>query len=156
MISKSLSTSRSNILSFRWKSIILSFLKADKARFTSSKWPSVQVEVDVFCEAYLKSLPLEQWSSPLVQSMIQEGIIQPNSTKHPGLIGVQVDRSFRAISKSEKESKVWIVGIMCEGTTYYNNYVPIVWQGTPSTPFLEVHKAVSSFFSTLAIETARC
>lgn len=125
-----------------------------KVYISSKYWRSLEVEVDLFCEAYLKSLELCQWSSNLVKSMINEGIIQGNSAKYPGLLGIQIDRSFRAIPcEDKKESKVWVVGVMCEGTTYYNNYVPITWQGAPSTPFLEVHTAVNSFFSSLSVES---
>lgn len=120
-----------------------------KLHITSTVWDQ-NIEVDLFCEGYLKSLELDKWDSSLVKSMIHEGIIQRNAEKFPGLLGVQIDRNFRAIPREENsESNVWIIGIMCEGTTYYNNYVPLVWQGLPSTPFVEVHTAVNSLFMSL-------
>jgi hypothetical protein len=112
---------------------------------------SLKCQVDLVCEAYLRSYELTDWSSTVVSSLLGAGLIQGNSNRASGIPGIVVSDSYRVVSPNlTTEEGVWALGIICEGSTYYNNYVPIVSdKKAPSTPFLETQEAVSSMLKVL-------
>ena len=88
---------------------------------------SLKCQVDLVCEAYLRSYELTDWSSTVVSSLLGAGLIQGNSNRASGIPGIVVSDSYRVVSPNlTTEEGVWALGIICEGSTYYNNYVPIV------------------------------
>lgn len=125
-----------------------------KVTVQSRYWKNTKIQADLFCEAHLKTFELRQWKSHFIQSLLEKKFIQSNSEKYPGLVGAEVNEFYQAISKEFDDNRIWILGPMCEGSTYYNYYVPIKDHKNPSPPFLEAQKAVSSMLSFLDEERA--
>jgi len=64
-------------------------------------------------------------ASPLLAALFREGRILPNPAAEPQLAGIEVDQNQHPISATgEPDPRIWVLGPLCEGSTYYNNIVP--------------------------------
>jgi hypothetical protein len=89
----------------------------------------------------------------IVGSMARSGLLRrfrPNSSV---IYAVDVDRSFHPISNAGiANERIWIMGLLCEGATFYNGYV------TSPRKFIrsqyDADRAVAHIFSTIEMDSA--
>lgn len=86
-------------------------------------------------------------ASPLLAGLFQRGIIRPSVAAAPALAGIDVDRDQHPIGVTgEVDRRIWVLGPLCEGTTFYNNLVPS--PGCYSRPIADAHRCAAELLAT--------
>jgi len=81
-------------------------------------------------------------SSPLLDQLFRQGRIRASVAGDPALAGIDVDRDQHPISATgELEPRIWVLGPLCEGSTFYNNLVPS--PGCYSRPIADAHRCAA-------------
>jgi uncharacterized NAD(P)/FAD-binding protein YdhS len=85
-------------------------------------------------------------ASPLLTQLFRHGAIRPSLAADPALAGIDVDRDQHPISATgEVDRRIWVLGPLCEGTTFYNNLVPS--PGCYSRPIADAHRCVAQLLA---------
>jgi uncharacterized NAD(P)/FAD-binding protein YdhS len=85
-------------------------------------------------------------ASPLLDALFREGMIRPNPAAEPQLAGIEVDRDQHPIRASgESDRRIWVLGPLCEGSTFYNNLVPS--PGSYSRPIVDAHRCATQLLT---------
>ncbi len=85
-------------------------------------------------------------ASPLVDALFREGRIRPNPAAPPGLAGIEVDSQQHPIGATgEPDRRIWVLGPLCEGSTYYNNIVPS--PGCYCRPIADAHRCAAQLIT---------
>ncbi|HEX8094979.1 MAG TPA: hypothetical protein VF542_14200, partial [Jatrophihabitans sp.] len=80
-------------------------------------------------------------ASPLLDGLFRQGRIRASLAGDPALAGIDVDRDQHPISATgEAARRIWVLGPLCEGSTFYNNLVPS--PGCYSRPIADAHRCV--------------
>jgi uncharacterized NAD(P)/FAD-binding protein YdhS len=84
--------------------------------------------------------------SPLLSALARKGWIRPS---HPGsnlVPGVDVDRDQHPLdANGQPNPRIWVLGPLCEGATFYNNLVPS--PGVYSRPVADAHRCVAAMLA---------
>jgi len=93
-------------------------------------------------------------ASPLLAALFRDGRIRPNPAAEPQLAGIEVDQDQHPISATgEPDRRIWVLGPLCEGSTFYNNIVPS--PGCFSRPIADAHRcAVELLTAALPLSVA--
>ncbi|MCG2584895.1 FAD/NAD(P)-binding protein [Massilia sp. TS11] len=124
---------------------------SERAQFLlRSKFPGRVVEegVDVLLVARLDPCLPEQDSAPLMQNLLQRGLVRPycNGPFHPG--GIDIDRAGHPIGRDgQAQSALWALGYLTEGAHYYTHALPR--PGLASRAVQDADRAVRELFSQL-------
>jgi uncharacterized NAD(P)/FAD-binding protein YdhS len=100
-------------------------------------------DVDWVCAGNVALPAVEGSASPLLRSLHLAGRIQPHRPGSDQVTGVDVDRDQHPIrGDGEPERRLWVLGPLCEGATFYNNLVPS--PDTFSRPVFDAHRCVEA------------
>ncbi|HET6210471.1 MAG TPA: FAD/NAD(P)-binding protein [Jatrophihabitans sp.] len=81
-------------------------------------------------------------ASPLISSLYRQGRIRPLRTGSRHLVGIDIDRDQHPLAvDGQADRRIWVLGPLCEGATFYNNLVPS--PGGFSRPMYDAHRCVS-------------
>ena len=57
--------------------------------------------------------------------LARKGLITSAQPEKSGWVGINVDNEYHPVSHSgEIDARLYAIGLVCEGTTFYNGYVP--------------------------------
>jgi uncharacterized NAD(P)/FAD-binding protein YdhS len=85
-------------------------------------------------------------ASPLLDGLFRQGRIRPSVADDPALAGIDVDRNQHPVTAAgEVDRRIWVLGPLCEGSTYYNNAVPA--PGCYSRPIADAHRCVAELLA---------
>jgi uncharacterized NAD(P)/FAD-binding protein YdhS len=93
-------------------------------------------------------LPTVAWSaSPLIDSLYRQGWIRPLKAGSRLLAGIDIDRDQHPLAADgQPDQRIWVLGPICEGATFYNNLVPS--PGGYSRPVHDAHRCVTALIRT--------
>jgi uncharacterized NAD(P)/FAD-binding protein YdhS len=85
-------------------------------------------------------------ASPLIESLYEHGMIRPHRPDSRQVVGIDVDSDQHPIDANGRpDQRIWVLGPLCEGATFYNNLVPS--PGSFSRPVHDAHRCVSALFA---------
>jgi uncharacterized NAD(P)/FAD-binding protein YdhS len=85
-------------------------------------------------------------SSRLIAALHDAGRLRPHRPGSRHVLGVDVDRDLHPIDRDGRaDRRVWALGPLCEGATFYNNLVPS--PGVYSRPLVDAHRCVMELLS---------
>lgn len=103
-------------------------------------------EVDWLCAANLALPAVATSASPLLDALHRRGWIRPLRPASDSLPGIDVCADQHPIdAHGRPEPRVWVLGPLCEGATYYNNALP--WTDSFSRPAFDAHRCVAAMFA---------
>lgn len=103
-------------------------------------------EVDWLCVANLSLPSVADSASPLLAGLHRRGWIRPFRPDNPHLPGLDIDSAHHPVrADGTPESRLWVLGPLCEGATYYTNLVPS--PGVFSRPIHDAHRCVAAMFA---------
>lgn len=93
-------------------------------RSTRLTTPHVE-RVDWLCHAHAESPSVSTSASPLITNLHRHGVLRGYRPDSCHVLGVDVDTEQHPVTATgHPEPRVWVLGPLCEGTTYYNHLVP--------------------------------
>jgi uncharacterized NAD(P)/FAD-binding protein YdhS len=105
-----------------------------------------QREVDWVCAGTVPFPAVSGSASRLLAGLHRRGWIRPHGPAGSHLPGVDVDRDQHPVGRHGRpERRIWVLGPLCEGTTYYNNALP--WTGSFSRPAYDAHRCVAALLA---------
>ena len=103
-------------------------------------------EVDWLVPAQVPLPGVAGSASPLLSALARKGWIRPS---HPGsslVPGVDVDRDQHPLAANgQPNQRIWVLGPLCEGATFYNNLVPS--PGVYSRPVADAHRCAAAMLA---------
>lgn len=99
------------------------------------------IKLDWLISAQVSSTVIEHSGSALIQHLFRAGRIRRVRQESPLVQGLEIDEAFHPVDAAgHVNQRLFALGPVCEGSTYYNHYVPT--HVGASTPFVEAHRAV--------------
>jgi len=109
--------------------------------------PSVQISVDYLIDAFVEDSKELFERSVLLKNLSCSGVASFNTSERDGVSGLKTDRANGVVNAfGVRIPTIWALGSVCEGTTYYNNYVPTVIDDGSAPAFSETSAAVMEMF----------
>lgn len=106
-------------------------------------------DVDWIVSAHVELPAVETSASPLLSALHRKGWIRRHRPGSAFVHGIDVDRDQHPLdAEGEPHRRLWVLGPLCEGATFYNNLVPS--PNTYSRPLFDAHRCVSAM---LAVES---
>jgi uncharacterized NAD(P)/FAD-binding protein YdhS len=103
-------------------------------------------EVDWLLAAQVPPPAVESSASPLLTSLYRKGFIRPHRPSSRYVLGVDVDPDQHPFDASgDIDRRLWLLGPLCEGATFYNNLVPS--PNVYSRPIFDAHRCVKAMYS---------
>jgi len=103
-------------------------------------------DVDWLVPAHVPPPAVESSASPLLSSLYRKGWIRPHRPASRHVLGVDVDPDQHPVSASgDVDRRIWLLGPLCEGATFYNNLVPS--PNVYSRPVFDAHRCVAAMYS---------
>ncbi len=100
-------------------------------------------QVDWLVRAHVPPPAVAGSANPLVSSLHATGWIRPHRPESPCVGGVDLTPDQHPVrADGTVERRVWVLGPLCEGTTFYNNLVPS--PGRFSRPVHDAHRCVQA------------
>jgi uncharacterized NAD(P)/FAD-binding protein YdhS len=102
--------------------------------------------VDWVASAYLDLPAVDRSASPLLASLHARGRIRPFGRNSRLVPGIDLDSDHHPLdADGNPDRRVWALGPLCEGVTFYNNLVPSpdMW----SRPVYDAHRCVAAMFT---------
>jgi len=85
-------------------------------------------------------------ASPLVAQLFDQGRIRAGVAAEPELAGIDIDRDQHPVGAGgEVDRRIWVLGPLCEGSTFYNNLVPS--PGCYSRPLADAHRCAAELLA---------
>ena len=104
------------------------------------------MEVDWIVAAHVPLPAVASSASPLITALYRKGWIRPHRPDSVLVRGIDVDRDQHPLDAGgQPDSRVWVLGPLCEGATFYNNLVPS--PNTYSRPVFDAHRCVAAMFA---------
>ncbi len=101
--------------------------------------------VDWLIQGYSESPALKDNNSELIQNLVESGRLNPFRAYCQS---ANVDRNYQPLDKKDRPQKrLWILGPLLEGTTFYNHYIPSPF--SQNRAFMEAHQCVCQLFNLL-------
>jgi uncharacterized NAD(P)/FAD-binding protein YdhS len=105
------------------------------------------VAVDWLVAAHVGLPAVASSGSPLLRSLAERGLIRPHRPGSRLVPGLDVDRDMHPIDAAgHPRLRLWALGPLCEGATFYNNLVPS--PNVYSRPIFDAHRCVTALFRT--------
>jgi uncharacterized NAD(P)/FAD-binding protein YdhS len=103
-------------------------------------------EVDWLAAAWVEPPSVHSSASPLLNSLFEKGWIRPHRPDSRQLVGIDIDADQHPIDvEGQPDSRLWVLGPLCEGATFYNHLVPS--PAAFSRPIHDAHRCVSALFA---------
>ncbi|HJQ03013.1 MAG TPA: FAD/NAD(P)-binding protein [Jatrophihabitans sp.] len=85
-------------------------------------------------------------ASPLINSLYRKGWIRPLKAGSRLLAGIDIDPDQHPVAADgQADQRIWVLGPICEGATFYNNLVPS--PGCYSRPVHDAHRCVTALMA---------
>lgn len=108
-------------------------------------------EADWLVSAHVGLPAAESSASPLIEALRRRGAIRACLPGDPQVRGIQVTPDQHPVdARGQPDRRLWVLGPLCEGSTYYNNLVP-----SPemfSRPIHDAHRCVAAMFAAAQIQ----
>lgn len=102
--------------------------------------------VDWVCSANVELPGVTASASPLILALHQRGWLRPHRPDSDCLSGVDVTADQHPVrADGQPDRRLWVLGPLCEGATFYNNLVPS--PGMFSRPVFDAHRCVAAMFA---------
>lgn len=96
--------------------------------------------------AHVPPPAVESSASPLLRGMYEAGRIRPHRPTSRHVLGIDVDSDQHPLDAAgQPDRRLWVLGPLCEGATFYNNLVPS--PNTYSRPVFDAHRCVTAMFA---------
>ena len=106
-------------------------------------------EVDWLVPAQVPLPAVQDSASPLLSALARKGWIRPSRPGSPLVPGIDVDRDQHPLdTNGQPNPRVWVLGPLCEGATFYNNLVPS--PGVYSRPVADAHRCAAAMLAASA------
>ncbi len=103
-------------------------------------------DVDWVVAAYVEPPAVDTSSSPLLTALHRRGSIRRHRPDSRHVHGIDVDPDQHPIATDgHPDTRVWVLGPLCEGATFYNNLVPS--PNTWSRPIHDAHRCVAAMLT---------
>jgi len=103
-------------------------------------------EVDWLAAAWVEPPSVRSSASPLLKSLAGKGMIRAHRPASRQLVGIDIDADQHPFDVDGRiDRRLWVLGPLCEGATFYNNLVPS--PATYSRPIHDAHRCVSAMFA---------
>jgi uncharacterized NAD(P)/FAD-binding protein YdhS len=103
-------------------------------------------DVDWLLPAQVPLPAAEPSASPLLQALAGKGWIRRSAPASLLVPGLDVDRDQHPVgADGTAHRRIWVLGPLCEGATFYNNLVPS--PGVYSRPLADAHRCVSALLA---------
>jgi uncharacterized NAD(P)/FAD-binding protein YdhS len=100
-------------------------------------------EVDWVVAAHVELPAVESSASPLIAALRRRGAIRPHRPDSRWVRGIDVDRDQHPVDATGRpDPRIWVLGPLCEGATFYNNLVPS--PNIHSRPVHDAHRCVAA------------
>jgi uncharacterized NAD(P)/FAD-binding protein YdhS len=108
-------------------------------------------DVDWVVSAHVDPPAVESSASPLLGALHRKGWIRPHRPASRQVRGIDVNPDQHPLdARGRADRRLWVLGPLCEGATFYNNLVPS--PSVYSRPVFDAHRCVAELF---AAEVAR-
>jgi len=103
-------------------------------------------EVDWVVAAQVDLPAVESSASPLLAALHRRGAIRPHRPDSRWVRGIDVDRDQHPLDASGRpDPRLWVLGPLCEGATFYNNLVPS--PNVHSRPVHDAHRTAAAILA---------
>ena len=103
-------------------------------------------EVDWLVPAQVPLPAVQDSASPLLSALARKGCIRPSQPGSRLVPGIDVDRDQHPLDATgQPNPRVWVLGPLCEGATFYNNLVPS--PGVYSRPVADAHRCAAALLA---------
>jgi len=103
-------------------------------------------EADWLVCGYVDLPAVDSSASPLIRNLYRKGWIRPHRPASRHVVGIDVAADQRPLDRSGRaQSRLWVLGPICEGATFYNNLVPS--PNVYSRPIVDAHRCVAAMFA---------
>jgi uncharacterized NAD(P)/FAD-binding protein YdhS len=103
-------------------------------------------EVDWIVAAQVPLPAVANSASPLLASLHRKGWIRPHRPGSSVVHGIDVGRDQHPVdARGLLDRRIWVLGPLCEGTTFYNNLVPS--PNMHSRPVFDAHRCVATMLA---------
>ncbi len=93
-------------------------------------------------------------ASPLLSSLHRQGWIRPHRPGSSLVHGIDVGPDQHPIDRDgDHDERIWVLGPLCEGATFYNNLVPS--PNMHSRPVFDAHRCVHAMYAANRARTGR-
>ncbi|MEP6695384.1 MAG: FAD/NAD(P)-binding protein [Pseudonocardiales bacterium] len=104
-------------------------------------------DVDWVVAAHVELPAVDSSASPLIAALHRKGCVRRHRPGSRYVHGIDVDRDQHPLDADGRvQRRIWVLGPLCEGSTFYNNLVPS--PGAYSRPVFDAHRCVSAMFAT--------
>ena len=106
-------------------------------------------EVDWLVPAQVPLPAVGSSASPLLGALARKGWIRPSRPGSALVPGIDVDRDQHPLAADGRShQRIWVLGPLCEGATFYNNLVPS--PGVYSRPVADAHRCAAAMLAARA------
>lgn len=103
-------------------------------------------DADRVVAAHVEPPAVEDSASPLIAALHRSGTIRPHRPDSRWVRGIDVNRDQHPLdSAGRADRRVWVLGPLCEGATFYNNLVPS--PNVHSRPVHDAHRCVAAMLA---------
>jgi uncharacterized NAD(P)/FAD-binding protein YdhS len=103
-------------------------------------------DVDWIASAHVWMPAVESSASPLLRALRGRGLIRRRHGDSRHVHGIDVDADQHPLDAAGgPERRLWVLGPLCEGATYYNNLVPS--PNAYSRPVFDAHRCAAAMFA---------
>jgi uncharacterized NAD(P)/FAD-binding protein YdhS len=108
-----------------------------------------QREADWLLPALVPLPSVDRSASPLLAALARKGWIRPSRPGSDLTPGIDVDRDQHPLDAAGRPNqRIWVLGPLCEGATFYNNLVPS--PGVYSRPVADAHRCAAAMLAARA------
>jgi uncharacterized NAD(P)/FAD-binding protein YdhS len=105
-----------------------------------------QHEADWLIPAQVPLPGVDGSASPLLAALARKGWIRPSRPGSRLVPGIDVDRDQHPLDAAgQPNQRIWVLGPLCEGATFYNNLVPS--PGVYSRPVADAHRCAAAMLA---------
>jgi len=104
------------------------------------------LEADWLVVGHVALPSVDKSESPLISALYRKGWIRPHRPDSGHVHGIDVDPDQHPLdAQGRPQRRVWVLGPLCEGATFYNNLVPS--PGVHSRPVFDAHRCATAMFA---------
>jgi uncharacterized NAD(P)/FAD-binding protein YdhS len=103
-------------------------------------------DVDWLISGHVQPPAVASSASPLLRALHKRGMTRPHRPGSRYVLGIDVDSDQHPLDAAGRpQRRIWVLGPLCEGATFYNNLVPS--PGVHSRPIFDAHRCAVALFA---------